>query len=99
MFRVSSAKKDIRYADIHAFDVLSFTDTWLSSTITDSDIVFPSFHTPFRRDRPNDPHGGIVVYVKSNIYVAERSDIEVLDIECLWLELRLKNKRILLGTL
>ena len=33
-------KKDILYADL-----LSFTETWLSSTITDSDIVFPSFHT------------------------------------------------------
>jgi len=66
---------------------------------TSSDLGFPLFHSPFKRDRPNDAHGGILVFVKSDIFVVERSDIEVNDIECLWLELRIKGRSILIGTL
>jgi len=88
-------KKDILFGD---YDILAFTETWLNPNIYPSDLLFPSFHTPFRRDRQSDPHGGIIVYVKSDIFVFERRDLEVNDVECLWLELKIKSRRLLFGT-
>ena len=41
-------KKDILYADLHNFDVLSFTETWLKNSDDTVDLIFPSFHTPYR---------------------------------------------------
>ena len=91
-------KKDILFGDLRNYDILSFTETWLNPNINSSDLLFPSFHTPFRRDRESDPHGGIIVYVKSDIFVLERRDLEVNDVECLWLELKIKSRRLLIGT-
>ena len=91
-------KRDLLYGDLRNYDVLSFTETWLNANTSSSDLSFPLFHSPFRRDRPNDTQGGILVFVKSDMFVVERRDIEVNDIECLWLELRIKGRRILIGT-
>ena len=91
-------KKDILYGDLRNYDVLSFTETWLDAYTSSSDLSFPLFHIPFKRDRPNDAHGGILVFVKSDIFVVERRDFEVNNIECLWLELRIKGIIILIGT-
>jgi len=90
-------KRDILYRDLRNYDVLSFTETWLDAN-THNHQSFPLFHSPLRRDRHNDAHGGILVFVKSDIFVVERGDFEVNDIECLWLELRIKGRSILVGT-
>lgn len=45
------------------FDVLSFTQTWLSNAVDSSSILFDNYSIPFRKDR-DDNHGGILVYVK-----------------------------------
>jgi len=82
-------KKDILFGDLRNYDILPFNETWLNTNTNSSDLPFPSFHTPFRRDRESDPHGGIIVYVKSDIFVLERRDLEVNDVECLWLQLKI----------
>jgi len=65
-------KKDILFGDLRNKDILAFTETWLNPNISSSDLLYPSFHSPFRRDRESDPRGGLIVYVKSDIYVLER---------------------------
>jgi len=90
MSRVSLIKRN--------YDVLSFTEIWLDANTSSSDLSFPLFHILFRRDRPNDAHGGILVFMKSDNFVVERRDLEVNDIKCLRLELRIKGIIILIGT-
>ena len=53
---------------------------------------------PFRLDRIGDSHGGIAVYVKEAIPCKRRLDLEVANIECLWLELNIRNRKLLVGT-
>ena len=53
---------------------------------------------PYRRDRPGDNHAGICVYVKESIYSQHRPDLEVIDVECLWIEIYTKHRNFLLGT-
>ena len=70
-------KRDISFGDLRNYDILSFTETWLNPNIVSTDLIFLSFHIPFRRSRLNDAHGGIIVYVKSDIFAVERRDLEV----------------------
>ncbi|MCG8078589.1 MAG: hypothetical protein JAY75_20420 [Candidatus Thiodiazotropha taylori] len=57
------------------------------------------FHAPFRRDNTLNGGGGIMVYVRSELMAKRRSDLEVNNLECLWLEISPKQgKPFLLGT-
>ena len=50
--------------------------------------VFKDFKL-YRRNRIGDRHGGICVYVRNNIYSRGRNDLELPDIECIWIEVKL----------
>ena len=79
-------------------DILSFNESWLNeNTSTDQqcleipDYKFP----PFRRDRSNKVGGGVIVYVKNTVNCIIRPDLHVGSRECIWLEIKLNNKKIL----
>lgn len=91
-------KVDIIEPELSHFDVISLTETWLNETVPDQDLEFNDFQVPFRRDRLTDNYGGIAVYVKQDIPCKRRADLELINIECLWLELSIKNRKLLLGT-
>jgi hypothetical protein len=55
------------------------------------DYKFP----PFRRDRSNKVGGGVIVYVKNTVNCIIRPDLHVGSLECIWLEIKLNNKKIL----
>ena len=60
--------------------------------------MFIEFQDPFRRDRIVDSHGGVIVYVKRGIPCKRRLDLELVNIECVWIEIIVKNKKLLIGT-
>ena len=93
-------KIDIIAAEYTCHDILSFTETWLHpNACTDDDLRIASFkYPPFRRDRPDRRGGGVMVYIKENIYCVHRPDLNVGDLECIWLELKIENKKYLYGT-
>ena len=91
-------KKDILYAELHHFDVVAFSETWLTNNINDKDILFSNYHAPFRKDRSTDAHGGILIYVSDKLFAKRRFDLEIPCIECIWLEIKTKNKSILFST-
>lgn len=69
-----------------------------NSNVDSSEVSINGFRAPFRNDRTDDGHGGVAVYVKYNIPCLRRHDLEMLNVESVWLEVRLKSKRILVGT-
>lgn len=91
-------KKDILYSELCDFDIICFTETWLSDSIPLTDLLFKHYRAPFRQDRVDDAHGGVLVYVNEQLYATRRTDLEIPGIECIWLEIRQHNTRILLGT-
>ncbi|MCU7801409.1 MAG: endonuclease/exonuclease/phosphatase family protein, partial [gamma proteobacterium symbiont of Lucinoma myriamae] len=99
-YNVQSAlqKLDILESELSNFDVISFSETWFNTNIKNSDISINNFRLPFRKDRENDTHGGVAVYVKNNIPCLRRPELEILNAESVWIEIRLKNKRLLVGT-
>ncbi len=84
-------------AELSYFDVLTFSETWLSPDTLNTDILFHNFHPPFRNDRRGDRHGGVIMYVKNSIPVQRRSDLEPVGLECVWCEIRLNARRLLIG--
>ena len=45
------------------------------------------FHQPFSRDNLKSGGGGIIVYVRNDIIAKQRTNLEINDIDCLWIEI------------
>lgn len=88
------SKIDQLQVELSHFDIIAFTETWLSPAIPDEDISLVNYQIPYRKDRP-DSYGGVIVYVKDTIPCKRRQDLQIANLECIWLELKLKNKIIL----
>ena len=79
------------------FDIISLTETWLNGSISNEDLTFNEFQIPFRRDRVGNRHGGVIVYVKRDIPCKRRIDLEIINVEYIWIEISLRNKNVLIG--
>ena len=90
-------KLDILTAELSDFDILAFSETWLHAAIQTTDLLMPNFKPPERKDRARDHHGGVMIYVKDSVHYTRRNDLEPLNIECIWIEIQLKQTRILFG--
>jgi hypothetical protein len=92
-------KLDIITAEYSSYDILSFTESWLKPNINDETLKLPGYKfPPFRRDRQNKTGGGVIVYVKEHINCIVRPDLQMDNIECLWIEINFKNKKYVYGT-
>ena len=90
-------KLDVLHAELFEIDILLFTETWLNPDITTEDIMLQSYNTPERKDRPGDPHGGVIIYVKDGIFYKRRNDLEIRGIESIWIEVIHNHQSILFG--
>ncbi|XP_071950870.1 uncharacterized protein [Antedon mediterranea] len=82
----------------NTFDFVAFTETWLNSTVLDSELYCDGF-TIHRRDRNDGRRGGGVLFLASNQYKSRRLEhLEKPNIEILWVEIKLsKTKRVLVA--
>ena len=60
--------------------------------------IFPLTASSYRRDRVGRLGGGVVVFVKDEINRVTRLDLQVGSVECIWLEIKINNKKYLYGT-
>ena len=90
-------KLDLIQTELSHFDVIALSETWLSNNVSTDEILFPNYQRPFRKDRTNNSYGGVIIYVKENIPCKRRSDLEIDGVECIWLEIKLKAKIVLLS--
>ena len=99
-YNVQSAlhKIDFLESELANFDLISITETWFNQSISNADVNINGFRAPFRKDRLGDGYGGVAVYIKNDIPCIRRTDLEILNIECVWVEIRLHGKRLLVGT-
>lgn len=84
-------------AELRNFDIICLTETWLDYRTSDETLNIEGFKL-YRRDRTGDNHGGVCVYAKSNVYSRRRTDLELQDIECIWIEINTQHRKFLLGT-
>ena len=84
--------------ELGSFDVISVSETWLSDDIHSDSLLLQGFHPPVRQDRAGAAYGGVAVYVKSNLIVKPRPDLSVPLLEAVWIETKLGQDTLLIGT-
>ena len=60
-------KSDILARDATNHDIITISETWLSDRVGNDEISIAGFQAPIRRNRPNDPPGGVAVCVKHDL--------------------------------
>ena len=73
------------------------SETWLSDEITNDQIYIESFQPPISKDR-FDEHGGLAIYVKENLTCKPRYDLNIPDLEAIWIETKLGQETVLIGS-
>ena len=79
------------------FNIITGSETWLSDTDNVQDYLTDGFQTPFALNRPTHA-GGVICWVRNDIVAKRRKDLELNELEALWLELGHKNNKFLLCT-
>ena len=91
-------KVDTLISEFSYFDIISFNETWLHNEVYDSDLLFPSFSPPARKDRVHNRYGGVLVYIKDSISYSRRLDLELYPLECILVQIKfISNRNILYG--
>ena len=96
--RLYSKLDEIRYHVKTNFqvDIYGVVETFLNSTFDDSEICIDNFNI-IRRNRVGSGGGGIVLYLKDNLSYKRRTDLEIPNIETLFVELHFSNGNFLVG--
>ena len=82
------------------YDIITVSETWLNSSCSSASLQLSGFQTPFRKDRANDlGYGGVLVWTSIKVAAKRRPDLELPQLEALWLEIRSHNNKFLLCTI
>ena len=90
-------KLDLFEAESKHCDIITLSETWLSKRDNNNELHLSHFHPPVRQDRADDPHGGVAVYVRNNLYCKQRPDLHVNNLEAVWIETKLNQENLLVG--
>lgn len=75
------------------FDVMCLSETWLNSTWSDTELHIDGYNI-IRRDCDDSQRGGgSAIYYSTKFMARQRSDLSIQDIETVWLELTLPNRK------
>ncbi|XP_071123817.1 uncharacterized protein [Mytilus edulis] len=77
------------------FDVLAVTETHLDPSVSEDQLKLDSFNNIIRKDR-NNFGGGLMIYVKDDIGIVRKSELENPFDETLWVEIRAKGQNFIL---
>ena len=80
-----------------AYGILVFTESWLKPDTPNEKLITDNFKSPFRKDRYDLPGGGVLIYTRDSIQSKRRTDLEMQDLEAVWVEITVKSKKILIG--
>ena len=76
---------DVRcFIDKNPFDIFTISQSWLNSSISDSEISL-SGYTLVRQDRKDKSGGGTAIYVHDGIPYTHRPDLSIGGIETCWI--------------
>ena len=79
------------------FDIITVSETWLEPSDASTKFKLDGYNGPFRHDRPIKGGGGVLAWVASDFVTKRRLDLESPDLETVFLEIRAKTTRFLIG--
>ena len=71
-------------------DIVGISETFLRENIQNSNLNINGFVFE-RKDRPHKLDGGLLVYIADHIDFKQRHDIEIEDLESIWLQITFPN--------
>ena len=83
--------------ELSDYDIICISETKLNASIPSSNLMINSYHIPIRKDRDYNNGGGLIVYIKNNIFFKRRDDLESNSIENIWVEIQSTKNKYLLG--
>ena len=94
-----SLRNKIDCLEVEAIDMeaICLCETWLHSSIPSESLKIRGFELSERLVRLGDAHGGVCVYMKQGIRYCRRKDLEIVNLELIWLEVWWGNEKTLLG--
>ena len=85
---------------LNKIDFFGISETKFNNDHKTEYFHIDGYQPPFRKDRLENKGGGILCYVKNGINCIRRIDIEDINIECVWVEIKPKNaKSFLVGSI
>ena len=63
-------------ANLSDYDIICISETKLSDDIQTKNLLIDSYHDPIRKDRNTNNGGGLMLYMKNNIFYKHRPDLE-----------------------
>ena len=90
---LNKKKINIIQAESGTFDVIAVSETWFNPE--SADLCLLGFHNPVRKDRSNKIGGGVALYIKNSHSIKPRPDLDSKDLEAVWCEIRIQNKKAL----
>ena len=78
-------------------DIITISETWLTPDIPDDNISLKGFHKPIRKDRDGEG-GGVAIYVRENLILKPRPDLNIQNLEAVWVETKINNDSVLIGS-
>ena len=89
----SSKLRAIHTALCNVYDVITLSETFLTNSISSTELSLPGFNEILRRDRPTFG-GGVAVYVKQALSFKRLLDLEDPNLEQIWLQLNTTEGKI-----
>lgn len=91
-----SIRNKIEYLSnlVESCQIACFSETHLDTDIDSNNLKFDGFDEPIRKDR-NRNGGGIMVFMSSQLKYSRRHDLENPRIETIWLEIQLREIKML----
>ena len=98
-WNICSLRNKMEFVEIESkkHDILTISETWLDNNDDSNNLSLPGFHPIVRKDR--DGHGGVGIYVRSNMVMKERPDLDVPGLESVWIETKINQNVLLVGTI
>jgi len=88
---------------VDRFDIITLSETWLTNSDSNDKFNLPGYQKPFRLDRTCDigtvGYGGVLAWVSTKLACKRRMDLEIAEIEAMWLEIRSSNIKFFVCTL
>ena len=78
--------------------ILSLNETWLNSSVDNEEVAIPGFML-FRRDRPTDSHGGVALYVRSELQPVLIPELSDSTVESVFVKIKVGNSVLIIGSL
>jgi exonuclease III len=78
--------------NLHKIDIFTISETWLNSTVTNSEIAIEDYKI-YRLDRLHKRGGGVCAYIKKNIKESVLNELSQISESRLWINIQSKRNR------